>query len=132
MPRVLSADAWLSTLSGKFFNREPWVADAACSGHPEHEIFFSEKETCKANYQRAKLICSGCPVWKDCLDYSMRNYEQFGIWGGLTIKERTSLRRGGKARICSHCRLIRVFMKKAQDTCEKCSGTSSRGRSRRG
>jgi hypothetical protein len=42
--------------------------------------------------QAAKLFCATCPVRQDCLDYAMDNVEEFGIWGGLTERERRNLR----------------------------------------
>jgi Transcription factor WhiB len=36
----------------------------------------------------AKMICSGCPVRNDCLDYSIKTDDRWGIMGGLTPQER--------------------------------------------
>ena len=41
----------------------------------------------------AKLVCASCPVREKCLDYAIRNYEMYGIWGGHTAPERRDLRR---------------------------------------
>lgn len=41
----------------------------------------------------AKNICAGCPVRNLCLEYALDNEEDFGIWGGLTPRERRMVRR---------------------------------------
>lgn len=41
----------------------------------------------------AKDLCNRCPVRTQCLEYSLANSEENGIWGGLTTKERQQLRR---------------------------------------
>ena len=42
---------------------------------------------------RAKALCEECPAQQRCLDYAMEFEEAFGIWGGLTSRERNRLRR---------------------------------------
>lgn len=54
-------------------------------------IFFPRKgETA----EKAKEICSGCPVRADCLDDALRHEDATGIFGGLTASERRRLPRG--------------------------------------
>jgi WhiB family redox-sensing transcriptional regulator len=66
-----------------------WTDSAACRDvDPDH--FFSE--TAKS-IQAAKQLCNTCLVKVDCLDYALENEEQFGIWGGLTHRERKRLQR---------------------------------------
>ena len=36
----------------------------------------------------AKMICSGCPVRNDCLDWAIRTDDKWGLYGGLTPQER--------------------------------------------
>jgi len=38
-------------------------------------------------------VCKGCEVREQCLDYALANGEKFGIWGGLSERERRRLRR---------------------------------------
>ncbi len=33
-------------------------------------------------------MCAMCPVIRECQDYSMDARETFGVWGGLTEKQR--------------------------------------------
>lgn len=75
-------------------HREPldlrWQDHAACTDHPDRSIFFPERgETTAA----AKAVCATCPVKAECLDYAVRNHENYGIWGGTSERERRQLRR---------------------------------------
>lgn len=45
------------------------------------------------NAAKAKAICNGCDVQSECLAYAMEYDEPFGVWGGLTSRERNKLRR---------------------------------------
>ncbi len=38
-------------------------------------------------------MCRGCVVREDCLEYALANGEKFGIWGGLSERERRRIRR---------------------------------------
>ena len=40
----------------------------------------------------AKRVCSGCSVRAECLEFALANDERFGIWGGLSERERRRLR----------------------------------------
>ena len=41
----------------------------------------------------AKRICQGCEVRAECLEYALANDERFGLWGGLSERERRKLKR---------------------------------------
>jgi len=66
-----------------------WQVDALCA-QTDPEAFFPEKG---GSTRDAKRICEGCDVRAQCLDYALRNDERFGIWGGLSERERRKLRR---------------------------------------
>lgn len=70
-----------------------WQGRAACRG-VDPEVFFP---TAYDDAWRAKEICAGCPVRIDCLAFSLRNRERYGVWGGLTESERGELLRQGLA-----------------------------------
>lgn len=75
-----------------------WQLRAACRG-PESALFFppshaEAKIDRDARERRAKAVCAGCPVRRQCLDYALRIGEQHGIWGGLTEVERRALAAG--------------------------------------
>lgn len=64
-----------------------WQFQGNCK--PEDDkIFFSELPSKVA---RAKIICSTCPVQKQCLDFAISNNIEEGIFGGFTPNERKSL-----------------------------------------
>ncbi|GGH62856.1 hypothetical protein GCM10007359_13520 [Rothia aerolata] len=66
-----------------------WQADALCA-QTDPEAFFPEKG---GSTRDAKRVCSECPVREACLEYAMDNDERFGIWGGLSERERRRLRK---------------------------------------
>ncbi|WP_158862787.1 WhiB family transcriptional regulator [Leifsonia sp. AG29] len=66
-----------------------WQSDALCA-QTDPEAFFPEKG---GSTRDAKRICSSCEVRSQCLDYALANDERFGIWGGLSERERRKLRK---------------------------------------
>lgn len=66
-----------------------WQAEALCA-QTDPEAFFPEKG---GSTRDAKRVCGVCPVRKECLKYAMDNDERFGIWGGLSERERRRLRK---------------------------------------
>jgi WhiB family redox-sensing transcriptional regulator len=66
-----------------------WQERALCA-QTDPEAFFPEKG---GSTREAKRICSGCDVRAECLDYALAHDERFGIWGGLSERERRRLRR---------------------------------------
>ena len=66
-----------------------WQADALCA-QTDPEAFFPEKG---GSTRDAKRVCEACTVKDACLEYAMANDERFGIWGGLSERERRRLRR---------------------------------------
>jgi len=71
-------------------DEEGWQERALCA-QTDPEAFFPEKG---GSTREAKRICSGCEVKPECLDYALAHDERFGIWGGLSERERRRLRRG--------------------------------------
>ena len=66
-----------------------WQADSLCA-QTDPEAFFPEKG---GSTREAKKICSSCEVRSQCLEYALQNDERFGIWGGLSERERRKLRK---------------------------------------
>jgi WhiB family transcriptional regulator, redox-sensing transcriptional regulator len=66
-----------------------WQTRANCMG-VDPDLFFPERG---ASTREAKEVCRGCVVREDCLEYALANGEKFGIWGGLSERERRRLRR---------------------------------------
>ena len=66
-----------------------WQEQALCA-QTDPEAFFPEKG---GSTREAKRICVGCEVKGDCLEYALMKDERFGIWGGLSERERRRLKR---------------------------------------
>ena len=68
---------------------EGWQDFANCLG-VDPDLFFPERG---ASTREAKEVCRGCVVRGDCLEYALQNSEKFGIWGGMSERERRRIRR---------------------------------------
>lgn len=71
-------------------NQPDWQERALCA-QTDPEAFFPEKG---GSTREAKRICTGCEVRAECLEYALAFDERFGIWGGLSERERRRLKRG--------------------------------------
>jgi WhiB family transcriptional regulator, redox-sensing transcriptional regulator len=66
-----------------------WQDRALCA-QTDPEAFFPEKG---GSTREAKRVCRSCEVRTECLDYALEHDERFGIWGGLSERERRRLKR---------------------------------------
>lgn len=66
-----------------------WQTDALCA-QVDPEAFFPEKG---GSTRDAKRVCEACDVRAECLEWALENDERYGIWGGLSERERRKLRR---------------------------------------
>jgi WhiB family transcriptional regulator, redox-sensing transcriptional regulator len=66
-----------------------WQERALCA-QTDPEAFFPEKG---GSTREAKKVCTGCEVRVECLEYALEHDERFGIWGGLSERERRKLKR---------------------------------------
>ena len=66
-----------------------WQSESLCA-QTDPEAFFPEKG---GSTRDAKKICGSCEVRSECLEYALQNDERFGIWGGLSERERRKLRK---------------------------------------
>jgi WhiB family transcriptional regulator, redox-sensing transcriptional regulator len=66
-----------------------WQQQAACVHHREVDFFPARGESVRD----AKAVCACCPVRAQCLDFALRLKVAHGVWGGLSERERRSLRR---------------------------------------
>lgn len=67
---------------------EEWTGRAACRNAAPDELFVQG-----AAQNRAKSVCVGCPVRTECLADALDNRVEFGVWGGLSERERRALLR---------------------------------------
>ncbi|MCW2543022.1 MAG: transcription factor WhiB [Frankiales bacterium] len=63
-----------------------WTAQAACNNADPDELFVTG-----AAQNRAKVVCLGCPVRTECLADALDNRVEFGVWGGMTERERRAV-----------------------------------------
>lgn len=94
------ADAFISLAPGTFgigiedaedasWEDVGWQDRALCA-QTDPEAFFPEKG---GSTREAKKVCRGCEVRAECLEYALERDERFGIWGGLSERERRRLKR---------------------------------------
>lgn len=63
-----------------------WRVSAACA-NVDPELFFPDAGG-RGSVRKARIICQGCPVAKQCLEFALESNIRFGIFGGLTPSER--------------------------------------------
>jgi WhiB family redox-sensing transcriptional regulator len=86
------ADAVPRVLDPKFAGDEgelDWQERALCA-QTDPEAFFPEKG---GSTREAKKVCASCQVRAECLEYALANDERFGIWGGLSERERRRVKK---------------------------------------
>ena len=66
-----------------------WQERALCA-QTDPEAFFPEKG---GSTREAKKVCVGCEVRAECQEYAHDHDERFGIWGGLSERERRKLKK---------------------------------------
>ena len=65
-----------------------WAKEGQCLGMDPDALFVQGKDQ-----RAAKLACRGCPVIAECLADALDNRTEFGVWGGMTERERRALLR---------------------------------------
>jgi WhiB family redox-sensing transcriptional regulator len=63
-----------------------WTSSAACNTADPDELFVTG-----AAQNRAKVVCRSCPVRAECLADALDNRVEFGVWGGMTERERRAV-----------------------------------------
>lgn len=89
---ITSQPVWIGLPFEQDFDDEGelgWQTDALCA-QTDPEAFFPEKG---GSTRDAKKVCGACNVRSQCLEYALANDERFGIWGGLSERERRRLRK---------------------------------------
>ena len=81
-----------------------WPTEAACRNSDPDALFVQG-----AAQNRAKSVCLGCPVRTECLADALDNRVEFGVWGGMTERERRALLRR-RPNVTSWRRLLEAAM----------------------
>lgn len=66
-----------------------WLERARCRGHDPEQFFVRGVSQARP----ALRICQRCQVKDDCLRYAIENDIDFGVWGGLTERQRRAHQR---------------------------------------
>ncbi|GAA1265134.1 WhiB family transcriptional regulator [Saccharothrix xinjiangensis] len=69
-------------------NQGDWRIKASCRDEEPDQLFVRGAEQ-----RKAKVVCLGCPVRTECLAEALDNRIEFGVWGGMTERERRALLR---------------------------------------
>jgi WhiB family redox-sensing transcriptional regulator len=80
----------MAIVDGEANEEEPSWQERALCAQTDPEAFFPEKG---GSTREAKKVCLGCGVRGECLEYALQNDERFGIWGGLSERERRKLKK---------------------------------------
>jgi WhiB family transcriptional regulator, redox-sensing transcriptional regulator len=67
-------------------DRIAWVSKALCGGTDPDELFVGG-----AAQRKAAVICRHCPVMQECGADALDNKVEFGVWGGMTERQRRAL-----------------------------------------
>jgi len=67
---------------------DDWALRAACRDEQPDQLFVRGAEQ-----NKAKQVCAGCPVRTECLAEALDNQIEWGVWGGMTERERRALLR---------------------------------------
>lgn len=70
-----------------------WIDSARCKGLDLTAFFQRNQHTARGALQ----ICKKCTVREECLDYAIENEMDYGVWGGLTERQRRAHARRGAA-----------------------------------
>ncbi|WP_331751471.1 WhiB family transcriptional regulator (plasmid) [Streptomyces globisporus] len=65
-----------------------WTENAACRDTDPDGLFIQS-----GRQKRATAVCGGCAVRTECLTEALDNRIEFGVWGGMTERERRTLLR---------------------------------------
>lgn len=85
-PRVLETGVYQVAEQDSW--TDDWAMRGSCRNIDPDSLFVQG-----AAQNRAKLICQGCPVRTECLADALDNRIEFGVWGGMTERERRALLR---------------------------------------
>lgn len=78
----------MSEAARTYEDRNSWVNQGRCRDADPDTLFVQGREQ-----RLAKVLCRGCPVIAECLADALDNRTEFGVWGGMTERERRALLR---------------------------------------
>lgn len=75
---------------GETIDSDNWGAFAECRKNNPDAMFVRGAEQ-----NKAKALCAQCDVRRECLADALENQVEWGVWGGMTERERRALLRKG-------------------------------------
>lgn len=99
------------------FQPEPWQDDAVCR-RVDPDTWFSKQQS---DVRAAQKICWTCPVINECLNYSLRNREPYGVWGGIDEKQRRKLLERSGRQAASACASLWHLANGHEQPCPNCA-----------
>lgn len=79
----------IELLAAPITEERPWVVFSACRDK-DSDLFFPQT---KVQERSAISICATCPVKGECLEYALEADIRFGVWGGMSERQRRRLAR---------------------------------------
>lgn len=71
-----------------------WMADAECK-QSDPELFYPDTGHSSRD---GRAVCARCPVEAECLAYAIEHHERYGVWGGMSERQRRHMREiGGRS-----------------------------------
>lgn len=67
-----------------------WQIGGICR-NMDPEFFFPEGKAMSNQARVAKRICLECPIMRECRNWALSRGEEFGVWGGLSEKDRRGI-----------------------------------------
>lgn len=83
----------LGTIHDLNSSSNAWMAESLCA-QVDPELFFPDKG---ASTKEAKKVCQKCPVTSECLEYAMSSDDRYGVFGGLSERDRRKLRKEARS-----------------------------------
>jgi len=81
---------------------DDWATAAKCRKASPDKLFVKG-----AQQHKAKVVCAACPVRTECLAEALDNEVEWGVWGGLTERERRAVLRK-RPQVSSWTELLRI------------------------
>jgi WhiB family redox-sensing transcriptional regulator len=85
-PRRINLVAASSTVRAGDAEDRAWVSNALCKTGDPDELFVQG-----AAQRKAAAICRHCPVMRECAADALDNHVEYGVWGGMTERQRRAL-----------------------------------------
>jgi hypothetical protein len=111
-----------------------WIVHGLCAQVDLDLMFPEPGGLAGEQVHHAKQMCAGCPVREQCLGYALAHHERFGVWGGLSVRERDRLEHADR-RLVEHRRIhhgtqggYHAHRRRGEDACEACLEAERRAR----